>query len=145
MFGEQGVSGEVRTEAEGVRETAFRFTQLVLHPSQLGALNHQDPVIFAVGPPGCGKSLVAWLKALGWLKEEKHVQVVSTWALSLAASHLLYDQLILAQPASAERVHLHLFDLDNSGGQSSREAAVKALLKAAQDGSLFIVADEMCK
>jgi hypothetical protein len=45
-------------------------------------------------------------------------------------------------PTAAGRVKLHTFDLF-TGGQSERDAAVKALMSEVQDGQLFVIADGM--
>jgi hypothetical protein len=51
-----------------------------------------------------------------------------------------------AGPTAAGRVKLHTFDL-LTGGQSERDAAVKAAVKAlmseVQDGQLFVIVDEI--
>ena len=133
---------ELRTLGEGVKETANRFApvDIVLHPEQVDVLNESEPRVFISGPPGTGKSVLLLLKALDWLRIGKHVQIVSAHVESLAVSHLLLNQLKLAaETAVKQNVHLHQFDLTNKEDQ---EQAMKTLKDSAQDGELYIIADE---
>jgi len=138
---------DVRTEGQGVAHTAWRFTQLVLHPRQLAVLNDSTQrLVFLAGPPGCGKSTVLFLKALDWLRRGKHVQVVSVGDWSQAASHMIFGQLQqTAEPTATGRLHLHSFDLHpcQYDYQTRLAAAVSALLAASQNGELFVIADEI--
>ena len=133
---------ELRTLGEGVKETANRFApvDIVLHPEQVDVLNESEPRVFISGPPGTGKSVLLLLKALDWLRIGKHVQIVSAHVESLTVSHLLLNQLKLAaETAVKQNVHLHQFDLTNKEDQ---EQAMKTLKDSAQDGELYIIADE---
>jgi ABC-type Fe3+/spermidine/putrescine transport system ATPase subunit len=99
---------EIRTESQGITETAYQFTRLVLHHSQLSILNCTDSFIFLVGPPGCGKSLCLMLKGLYWLSRGRPVLVASFDSDSLAASHMLFGQLQhSAEPEASRRVHFY--------------------------------------
>jgi hypothetical protein len=99
---------EIRTEGQGIAETAYQFTRLVLHPSQLSILNSMEQYMFLMGPPGCGKSLCLLLKGLDWLRRGKHVVVACFDRDSLAASHMLFGQLQhSAEHKASLRVHFY--------------------------------------
>jgi len=138
---------DVRTEGQGVEETAWQFTRLVLHPRQLAVLNDSTQrLVFLAGPPGCGKSTVLTLKGLDWLRRGKHVQVVSVGSFSQAASHMIFGQLQqTAGSAATGRLHFHSFNLrpDEDDYKTRLAAAVSALLAASQNGELFVIADEI--
>ena len=125
---------------EGIAETGWQFTQLVLHPSQLSVLNSSERLAFLTGPPGCGKTLVLVLKGLQWLHLGKRVQVVSTREDSLAASHMIFEQLRrTARPAAGGQVHIHIF---GTSTPASTQTAVKTLMASVRDGELFVLCDE---
>ena len=140
----------VRTEGEAVSETAWRFTRLVLHPKQVTVMQNSDPMVFLTGPPGTGKTLMLVLKGLDWLRlgNGEHVQVVSTWHESVAASHMVAGQLEqTAGPSVTQRVHLHSFNLRTAGTSERHRkkvvsAAAEALVKAAGGGPVLVIADE---
>ena len=142
---------DTRTEGEAVSETAWRLTRLVLHPKQVTVMQNSDPMVFLTGPPGTGKTLMLVLKGLDWLRHgNDHVQVISTWQESLAASHMIADQLEQsAGPAAGQRVHLHTHTFEWSTTASERrkkkavKAVVQALMTAAQGGRVLVIADEV--
>jgi hypothetical protein len=138
---------DMRTEGEGVAETGWLYTRLVLHPRQLAILNTpQAPLVFLTGPPGCGKSLTLLMKGLHWLGQGQRVLVVSTASGILAASHLIYNQLLqtvgpAAAAAGAGQVHIHAFYLYGAKTKKINSVVAK-LLAAAQHGQLFLIVDE---
>ena len=137
---------KIRTREEGVTETARRFTpvDIVLHPRQVSILNDDEPLVCLCGPPGTGKSLVLFVRALDWLTRcEKPVHVVSTSDTSVGVSYLLKKQLELeVGPEAAQRLHMHILNL-----RDNFEAALESLISAAQeqDGQLelFVITDEV--
>jgi hypothetical protein len=138
---------DVRTEGQGVAETAWQFTRLVLHPSQLNVLNSNERLLFLVSAPGCGKSVCLLLKGLDWLGRGKHVLVASFWRESLAASHMIHDQLQrTAGQAASARLHFHSCQLPDSWSddlQASVARAVSAMMAASHNGELFVLVDEV--
>ena len=137
---------DMRTEGEGVSETGWQFTQLVLHPSQLSILNTWERFVHLAGPPGCGKSLVLMLKARGWIRHGKPALVVSTREESLAASHMLFHQLQqTAGPAASGQLQLHTLDVTKPGYyQTSAQSDVTTLLASLPPGGdLLVIADEV--
>jgi hypothetical protein len=137
---------DVRTEGQGVAETAWQFTRFVLHPSQLNVLNSNERLLFLVSAPGCGKTLCLVLKGLDWLDQGKHVMVASFTTGSLAASHMIHDQLQrTAGQAASARLHFHSCQLSYSSRadfQASAARAVSAMMAASHNGELFILVDE---
>lgn len=137
-----GCHANIRTEGEAVSETAWRFTRIVLHPRQLSIMRSDPPRAFLTGPPGTGKTMLLVLKGLEWLSDEHHVHVVSTWAESLPASHMIVSQLEQTAGSSAkERVHLHQFDLWRDAG--AVETAVTTLVSSSGEGPVCVIVDEM--
>ncbi|XP_070175846.1 uncharacterized protein [Littorina saxatilis] len=130
---------DVRMAGEGVEETASRFApvDIVLHPKQVDVINNQGELVFLTGPPGTGKSLMLLLKGLEWVRQQKHVQVVTQQWLGMAAVYMLYEQLcVTAGPIAArDLIHMHNFS-------SSPNAAVETLVESAQGGQLYLIVDE---
>ena len=122
-------------------ETAWRFTQFVIHPHQLAILRSNLPLVYLTGPPGTGKTLVLILKTLEWVRDGHHVHVVSTWDESLPVSHLIVSQVQKTEPAAKQLVHLRQFDLwkQNEGV----DTAVTTLSTLARDGLLHVITDEV--
>ncbi|KAK7105249.1 uncharacterized protein [Littorina saxatilis] len=132
---------DLRTPGEGVVETASRFApvDIVLHPSQVAALNKQKRLVFIHGPPGTGKTLVLILKATEWLKQNKPVQIVSMSKYSRAVSEGIVSQLNLAvKPAASHLIKLHTFDLTDEV-----DRAVESLMKEAAADKLYLIFDEV--
>ena len=151
---------DVRTEGELVSETGHRFTRLMLTPQQLDLLHHPPPFVYLTGPPGTGKTVLLYLRALDWLRAAHHVHVVSTHARSVAATCCLAAQLRRSFTSSSsssggggevpERVHVHLYDLWGGGPGAGVEAAVGGVMETAAragheqgaSSSLRVVMDE---
>jgi hypothetical protein len=84
-----------------------------------------------------------WLSlGLDWLVRGKVVLIISLEYESAAISNLLYNQLRqLAGPAAAN-LHLHLF---HTNLKIDVATVVATLMSTAQNGELFIIADEVVK
>ncbi|XP_070208404.1 uncharacterized protein [Littorina saxatilis] len=137
----------VRTEGEAAAETGTRFSHIMLTPQQVAVHHSNQPLIFLTGPPGVGKTVMLNLKGLDLLRQGLHVDVVSSWNASLAASHsAVYQLQQTSGPAAARRIHLHHFDLEY-GGKQAVNKAVRTLVEAANKRGgqgLYVIADEVC-
>nr|KAG5709444.1 hypothetical protein BaRGS_023126 [Batillaria attramentaria] len=131
----------LRSEGEGVWETAFRFANNVLLKSHLKLLQRAPLLAYVTGPPGTGKTLMLFIMALEWAGDPAvgTVVILSTCSSSVAVSYLILDLLKerLEEPQRA-KVQFHHFDLEH--GQLDR--ASETLLDIAKDGQLCVVADE---
>ena len=115
----------VRTAGDGVAETGSRYSpslpsEVLLHPTQVGALNEErDPdLVHLTGPPGTGKSLVLGVRGREWGRMRKKVLVVSGRPEGDAAAFLLHQQLQASLgPAAAGLVRLHLLELEDRYGK----------------------------
>ena len=128
-------------------ETGWRFTNIVLYPSQVGILHSSLSCVFLTGPPGTGKTLMLVLKALDWLRQGADVHVVSTWAGSLAASVMIVHQVKhLAEASARQRIQLHRCDLKVGQGDVPAEVTkqVEMFLRKAQGRRLHVIIDEAC-
>ena len=91
-------------------------------------------------PPGCGKTLLLFLKAQQWLNQGKSVHVVCISPLARAVSSLLASQLRGKKKAAAA-VTTHTFDFVNNPGDVS--IAVNALVGPAAPGvGVHLIVDE---
>ncbi|KAK7116581.1 uncharacterized protein [Littorina saxatilis] len=134
----------IRTEGEAALETRKRFTQIMLTHHQVKILQRNRQLVFLTGPPGVGKTIMLVLKAKELVRAGMHVDVVSSWGPSLTMSHSIVHQLKQMEPAAADRVHLHEFDLRE--GQAE-DTAVRTLVEASnsrQCETPCIIADEVC-
>ena len=90
-------------------------------------------------PPGCGKTVVLYLKAKQWLRQGRHVHVVCIRRSARAVSSLLAAQLGQVQGAAAA-VTTHTFDLNSPGDVRT---AVRTLVGLAVPGvGLHVIVDE---
>ena len=96
--------------------------------------------LYLNAPPGCGKTVLLYLKAKQWLNMGRHVRVVCISDEARVVSSLLAAQLLQSQgPAAA--VTSHTFDFINSPGDVSR--AVRTLVSLAVPGvPLYVIVDE---
>lgn len=137
---------ELRSEGEGAWETGDRFSRVVLLPRHVAVLQAPPPRAYVTGPPGTGKTVMLYLKALQWIQEGGQVIVFSTCKSSLAASHMLvhminswledrehhYEEL-------KQNVSFRHFDLDHG----DLDKACASLLGFVRNHRLFVVADEV--
>jgi hypothetical protein len=87
-----------------------------------------------------------FLKGLDWLGRGKHVLVASFLQWSLAASHMIHDQLQrTAGQAASARLHFHSFQLHSwrDDFQASVARAVPAMMAASHKGELYVLVDEV--
>nr|KAG5697834.1 hypothetical protein BaRGS_016096 [Batillaria attramentaria] len=132
------------------------FDVLIIHRhATLRAALSQDPLIrdvdlinqapdlaYLAGPPGTGKTLTAVIMSLEWLRQHGIVDILSGDIESLAAAHLIKQQLeetarlILGEQA-ASRVHLH----DNLEQDGALDRLV-ATLTARPTSDVCLIADE---
>ena len=128
-------------------ETGYRFGKFVLIKEQVDLLqNNEQPLMFLVGPPGTGKTVMLVLKALDWLRCGMHVDVVCTWKGTLAISHYIVDQ--CKKRTEVERhqhIQLHTFDWNQASKQQIEDAAIKLLTTTTrvQGQGLCIIADDI--
>ena len=96
--------------------------------------------LYLNAPPGCGKTVLLYLKAKQWLNMGRHVHMVCISDEARAVSSLLVTQLLQSQGAAAA-VTSHTFDFDNNPGDIS--LAVRTLVGLAVPGvPLYIIVDE---
>ncbi|XP_070188639.1 uncharacterized protein [Littorina saxatilis] len=129
----------VRTEGEGVSETAARFMEFVLHQEQIKVLNSGEHLVYLTGPPGTGKTVMLILQGEQWLKDGHDVHVVSMYDESLAASLFMIHSLRAKCQTKGHKVHLHEHQL----GTEDIDEAVDKLAACAQDGHLYVIVDEV--
>nr|KAG5687634.1 hypothetical protein BaRGS_008117 [Batillaria attramentaria] len=104
-------------------------------------INQAPDLAYLAGPPGTGKTLTAVIMALEWLRQNMTVDILSGDIESLAAAHLIKQQLeetarlILGEEA-ASRVHLH--NLEQIGAVDR----LVATLTARPTSDLCLIADE---
>ena len=96
--------------------------------------------LYLHAPPGCGKTVLLYLKAKQWLHMGRHVQVVCISDKARAVSSLLAAQLLQSQGAAAA-VTSHTFDLYNNPGDVSQSVWILASL-AVPGVPLYIIVDE---
>ena len=102
--------------------------------------NRGSGFLYLNAPPGCGKTVLLYLKAKQWLNMGRHVHVVCISDRARAVSTLLAAQLLKSQGATVA-VTTHTFDFDNSPGDVS--TAVSTLAGLAVPGvGLYVVVDE---
>nr|KAG5687635.1 hypothetical protein BaRGS_008118 [Batillaria attramentaria] len=105
-------------------------------------INQAPDLAYLAGPPGTGKTLTAVIMSLEWLRQNGNVDILSRNTLSLAAAHLIKQQLeetarlILGEQA-ANRVHLH----DNLKQDGALDRLV-ATLTARPTADVCLIADE---
>ncbi|XP_070178268.1 uncharacterized protein [Littorina saxatilis] len=129
----------VRTEGEGVSETAACFMEFVLHQGQIKVLNSGEHLVYLTGPPGTGKTVMLILQGEQWLKDGHDVHVVSMYDESLAASLFMIHSLRAKCQTKGHKVHLHEHQL----GTEDIDEAVDKLAACAQDGHLYVIVDEV--
>ncbi|XP_070205894.1 uncharacterized protein [Littorina saxatilis] len=132
----------VHTEMEAVSETGRCFTQIVLHPVQLDVLHQDQPLVLLWGAPGTGKTLVLVLRAVKWLHDGHHVNIVSPRGeRSLAAAHMIDHQVRqMTGPLAQHTLHLHVADVRK---KYHRWTTVHDLVTRVDSrGRLFVIADE---
>ena len=78
----------VRTRGQGVVETSYRFTRVVLHPEQLKLLNKPPHEVGLVGPAGTGKTLVMAVRGQHLVSQGEHVLNL-LWFCSSFCIHIL--------------------------------------------------------
>ncbi|KAK7088845.1 uncharacterized protein [Littorina saxatilis] len=136
----------LHTRGNGVAECAKRvappLSEIVLNRRQVDILeNRKEKMVYLTGPPGTGKTLVVIIKALDWLSEGKAVQVVSSVPEGEAAAHMVFHEVSESAGSEAEeKIKLHHFDLR---GEEHVNSAAEVLVKEAENGELYIIADEM--
>ena len=102
--------------------------------------NSGSGFLYLNAPPGCGKTVLLYLKAKQWLNMGRHVHLVCISGKARAVSSLLATQLLQSQGAAAA-VTTHTFDFDNNPGDVS--LAVGILVGLAVPGvPLYIIVDE---
>ena len=95
--------------------------------------------LYLHAPPGCGKTVLLYLKAKQWLNMGRHVHVVCISDEARAVSSLLATQLLQSQGAAAAMT-THTFDFNKPGDVS---LAVGILVSLAVTGvPLYIIVDE---
>nr|KAG5686233.1 hypothetical protein BaRGS_012967 [Batillaria attramentaria] len=115
---------------------------VALYPQQVDLINQAPDLAYLAGPPGTGKTLTAVIMSLEWLRQNGNVDILSRNNLSLAAAHLIKQQLqetarlILGEQA-ASRVHLH----DNLKQDGAVDRLV-ATLTARPTFDVCLIADE---
>nr|KAG5689634.1 hypothetical protein BaRGS_029873 [Batillaria attramentaria] len=108
----------------------------------LDLINMAPDLAYLAGPPGTGKTLTTVIMALEWLRKHETVDILSGYIGSLAAAHLIKQQLqetarlILGEQA-ASRVHLH-DNLDQDGAVDR----LVATLTARPTYDVSLIADE---
>ena len=91
-------------------------------------------------PPGCGKTVVLYLKAKQWLRQGRHVHVVCISRSAPAVSSLLAAQLGQVQGAAAA-LTTHTFDFYCNPGDVI--TAVRTMVGLAVPGvGLHVIVDE---
>ena len=136
---------DIRTEGEAVSETGDRFTQFMLHPSQLSALHTSPPLAYLTGPPGTGKTLLLILKGLEWLRQDKDVLVLGIRDESVAVSRLIAHQLEqTVAPSARSRIHHVTIHLDQARrtGEQAMQDSVSLVVEKARHGCLYVIVDE---
>nr|KAG5691142.1 hypothetical protein BaRGS_032138 [Batillaria attramentaria] len=114
----------------------------VLSTSDVDLISQAPDLAYLAGPPGTGKTLTAVIMALVWLRQHGTVDILSWYITSLAAAHLIKQQLeetarlILGEQA-ASRVHLH----DNLMQDGAVDRLV-ATLTARPTSDVCLIADE---
>nr|KAG5686229.1 hypothetical protein BaRGS_012963 [Batillaria attramentaria] len=115
---------------------------VALYPQQVDLINQAPDLAYLAGPPGTGKTLTAVIMALEWLRQHGTVDILSLDIESLAAAHLIKQQLeetarlILGEQA-ASRVHLH----DNLEEDEAMDRLL-ATLTARPTSDVCLIADE---
>nr|KAG5697825.1 hypothetical protein BaRGS_016087 [Batillaria attramentaria] len=115
---------------------------VALYPQQVDLINQAPDLVYLAGPPGTGKTLTAVIMSLEWLRQHGIVDILSRDIHSLAAAHLIKQQLqetarlILGEQASS-RVHLH----DNLEKRGAVDRLV-ATLTARTTSDVCLIADE---
>nr|KAG5685896.1 hypothetical protein BaRGS_021263 [Batillaria attramentaria] len=108
----------------------------------LDLINMAPDLAYLAGPPGTGKTLTTVIMSLEWLRQNGTVDILSWYINSLAAAHLIKQQLeetarlILGEQA-ASRVHLH----DNLEEDGAVDRLV-ATLTARPTSDVCLIADE---
>nr|KAG5686228.1 hypothetical protein BaRGS_012962 [Batillaria attramentaria] len=108
----------------------------------LDLINMAPDLAYLAGPPGTGKTLTTVIMSLEWLRQNGTVDILSWYINSLAAAHLIKQQLeetarsILGEQA-ASRVHLH----DNLQQDGAVDRLV-ATLTARLTSDVCLIADE---
>ncbi|XP_070185349.1 uncharacterized protein [Littorina saxatilis] len=128
----------VRSEGEGVSETAERFMEFVLYEGQLVILSSDEALVYLSGPPGTGKSVVLLLQAEKWLKAGKDVHIFSMFSESTGASLFLKHSLLAKYPEKTKKVHYHCCHYWSPEDKDM----IKTLAASAQDSELYIICDE---
>nr|KAG5686226.1 hypothetical protein BaRGS_012960 [Batillaria attramentaria] len=111
-------------------------------PVKLDLINMAPDLAYLAGPPGTGKTLTTVIMSLEWLRQNGTVDILSWYITSLAAAHLIKQQLeetarlILGEQA-ASRVHLH----DNLEEDGAVDRLV-ATLTARPTSDVCLIADE---
>ncbi|KAK7106057.1 hypothetical protein V1264_017358 [Littorina saxatilis] len=122
----------VRTEGEGVSETAARYMDFVLHQGQVQILSCGERLVYLTGPPGTGKTVILILQAEKWLRDGHDVCVVSMFSESMAASLWMYHSLQTKCPSLAQKVHFHGMD-----------DLVNNLALRTKNDHLYVIVDEV--
>nr|KAG5697822.1 hypothetical protein BaRGS_016084 [Batillaria attramentaria] len=114
----------------------------VLSTSDVDLINQAPDLAYLAGPPGTGKTLTAVIMSMEWLRQHGTVDILSRHIYSLAAAHLIKQQLketarqILGEEA-ASRVHLH----DNLEEDGAVDRLV-VTLTARPTSNICLIADE---
>lgn len=130
----------------GVSAVGERMAMLVLTGEQLHLLTRSPPRVMLTGGPGVGKSVTLALMAISWLRQGRHVFVVSDKDGSLAASHVLrhtIHETVHADPnksPSAGQVFLHQYDFWTK--EDHVDKAICALTKDVESQGLYVIFDE---
>ncbi|KAK7106045.1 hypothetical protein V1264_017348 [Littorina saxatilis] len=129
----------VRTEGEGVSETAARYMDFVLHQGQVQILNSGERLVYLTGPPGAGKTVMLILQAEKWLRDGHDVCVVSMSNESMAASLWMYHSLQTKCPSLKHKLHFHAELVEGKG----KDDLVNNLASRAKDDHLYVIVDEV--
>ena len=129
-------------------ETGYRFGKFVLTEEQVSVLENEQPLMFLVGPPGTGKTVMLLLRALDWLMCGMHVDVVCAWKGSLAVSRYIVDQCKNRTEAETHHhIQLHTFDLHQASEEQIEDAVIELLTTRTRDQGqgLCIIADDIVR
>ena len=96
-------------------------------------------LLYLNAPPGCGKTVLLYMKAKQWLNMGRRVHLVCISAQASAMSSLLAAQIIQSQVTTAA-VNIHTFDFHKNHG--GIKIAVNTLAGRAVKGDLYVIVDE---
>ena len=88
---------------QAVHETGKRFSTLILLPQQRDVLASEERLVYLVGPPGSGKTLLLILKGVQWVREGRYVCVLTAKAgpspVALVIMHQVRFPPLLSTPS----------------------------------------------